>query len=232
MKLAIMQPYIFPYLGYYQLVSCVDKFVIYDDVNYINKGWINRNNILVNGKAFLFTIPLKNASQNRRINETELPEDHSWKSKFLKTVEMSYKKAPFFSVTFSLLNDVINSNATHIHQMAISSIRIIADYLGLQAHFVTGSAVYNNSNLKAQQRILDICCREQASHYINPIGGMELYSRELFEAEGIKISFLKTGEYRYKQFDSQFTPHLSMIDVLMFNSREQIAALLKEYQLV
>ncbi|MBO9200139.1 MULTISPECIES: WbqC family protein [Niastella] len=232
MKLAIMQPYIFPYLGYFQLISAVDKFVIYDDVNFITRGWINRNNILVNGKPWLFTIPLKDASQNRLINEIELIENSGWENKFLKTVEQSYKKAPFFKDVFSLVSDVILSKTSHIGRLATLSIKSTADYIGISTTFIDSSLVYNNAQLKAQNRILDICKLENAHHYINPIGGVEIYSRELFEQEGIKINFIKTASHSYNQYNNEFTPYLSIIDVLMFNSKPQVIDFLTKYELI
>jgi hypothetical protein len=231
MKLAIMQPYFFPYIGYYQLINAVDKFVLYDDVNYINRGWINRNNILVGNKACLFTIPLKNASQNRLIRDIELS-DNSWQGKFLKTLEQAYKKAPQFNHVFPLIRKNLESEATHIYQLTSLSLITVAEYLGLSAEFVDSSSIYNNHHLKAQQRILDICIREKTTHYINSIGGMELYSKNSFEQSGIKLNFIKTRDFSYQQFNKEFVPDLSMIDVLMFNAKDEIRKMLDLYELV
>ena len=103
MKIAIMQPYFFPYLGYWQLMNIVDKFVIYDDVNYIKRGWINRNRILVEGKPFYIHVPVMKASQNKIINEMEVFVDSSLRKKELKTIELAYKKAPFFDSVYPLI---------------------------------------------------------------------------------------------------------------------------------
>ncbi|HEX4375446.1 MAG TPA: WbqC family protein [Puia sp.] len=232
MQLGIMQPYIFPYIGYYQLINAVDKFVIYDDVNYINKGWINRNNLLVNGKAFLFTVPLKEASQNKLINQIEIQENESWSKKFLKTIEQAYKKAPHFGNIFSLVSNIVNSPFKGIHEFTLLSLKSIAAYLDIKTQFVDSSSLYQNANLKAQERILDICQKEKADHYINPIGGMEIYSNELFQRSGIKLNFLKTIPVPYKQFDNDFVPYLSIIDVLMFNTKENIISMLNSYELL
>lgn len=232
MKLGIMQPYIFPYIGYYQLINAVDKFVIYDDVNYINKGWINRNNLLVNGKAFLFTIPLKEASQNKLINQIEIQENGSWSKKLLKTIEQAYKKAPYFENTFSLVSNIINSPVKGIHELALLSLRAVAEYLDIKTEFVDSSSVYQNTNLKAQERILDICLKEKADHYFNPIGGMEIYSNELFERSGIRLDFLKTIPVPYTQFGNEFVPYLSIIDVLMFNSKAEVIELIDQYEVI
>jgi hypothetical protein len=231
MRLAIMQPYIFPYIGYFQLINSVDKFVIYDDVNYINKGWINRNQIIVNNKAFLFTVPLKGASQNRLIRDIEVS-GNGWKVKFLSTIEMAYKKAPQFIEIFPLIRGVLQSDAGYIGQLAYLSLAAVTRYLELHTIFEKTSAIYTNNNLKSQHRILDICLREGASQYINPIGGQEIYSSELFEKSEIKLNFLETNGVTYKQFGHEFIPNLSIIDVLMFNSKERIRGMLELYELL
>jgi hypothetical protein len=232
MRLAIMQPYIFPYIGYFQLISAVDKFVMYDDVNFINRGWINRNNLLVNGKANLFSIPVSNASQNRLIREISIADDVAWKIKLLKTIEHSYKKAPLFQVIFPIIESVLSENIKYINDLARLSIKAVTDYLGLVVSFVDSSVCYDNTHLKGQFRILDICKQEGADHYINPIGGMEIYSREMFDTEGITINFIKSLPIEYNQFDQAFVPNLSFIDVLMFNERPKVLQLLSQFQLV
>ena len=138
MTLAIMQPYIFPYIGYYQLAGAVDKFVFLDDVNYINKGWINRNNILINGQANLFTIPLKDASQNKLINEVEVSEG-KWSEKLLRTIEMAYKKAPCFSDAFPVINEVLSSEERLIGNLAKKSVQSVSDYLQLPTTYVNSA---------------------------------------------------------------------------------------------
>jgi hypothetical protein len=232
MTLAIMQPYFFPYIGYFQLINAVDKFVVYDDVNFINKGWINRNNILVGGKANLFTVPLKGASQNLLIHEIELENIDGFSKKFLKTIEQSYKKAPFFNEGFEIVERVFNSFSGNISELATKSLTETCQYLGLDTEIVPSSVIYQNQNLKAQERILDICLQEKAAHYINPIGGLELYSKELFAQNGILLNFIKSKRVEYPQFKNEFVPWLSMIDVLMFCSKDQIYGFLSEYQLV
>jgi hypothetical protein len=231
-RLGIMQPYVFPYIGYFQLVNTVDKFVIYDDVNFINKGWINRNKILINKNAYLFSIPLKNASQNRLINEVEVAIGENWQRKFLRTIEQAYKRATNFEKAYSILESVLNTEVSNIAELALNSIRSVVDYLELSTEFVPTSALYGNANLKSQQRILDICKIERTNEYINPIGGKEIYSKELFEREGIKLNFLKTKEICYKQFGEEFVPNLSMIDVLMFNSKTEIREMLNLFELM
>ncbi|MDZ7898211.1 MAG: WbqC family protein [Arcicella sp.] len=232
MKLAIMQPYIFPYIGYFQLIKAVDKFVLYDDVNFINKGWINRNRILLNGKDSMFTIPLKDASQNKLINEIDVNWDDNWKNKFLKTTEQSYKKAPFYAETLQIINETFYSDQKQFSEVIELNLRLICKYLEIQTEIISSSSLYQNTDKKAQERILDICLQEKASHYINPIGGLELYDKEVFAKENLQMNFIKSLAVEYKQFKNEFVPWLSMIDVLMFNSKEEINEFLNNYELV
>lgn len=232
MKLAIMQPYIFPYIGYFQLINAVDKIVIYDDVNFINRGWINRNRILVNGKDSLFTIPLKDASQNKLINEIDVNWDPAWKNKFLKTIEQSYKKAPFYQEGLEIIEKTLNIEDLNTSNVIFNNLNVICEYLDITTELIPSSAIYQNTDLKAQERILDICLQEKANHYINPIGGLELYDKSYFESKGLKLNFIKSKSVVYKQFKNDFVPWLSMIDVLMFNSKETIQGFLNEYELV
>lgn len=234
MKLAIMQPYIFPYIGYFQLLSAVDKFVVYDDVNFIKGGWINRNNILVNKQAHLFTVPLEKASYLSHIRETAVNSRiyDSWKMKFLRTLEQSYKKAPYVQEVFPLVSNVLDVQPTNISSLAVSSLKAVCDYMGITTEINDSSIIYNNTHLRAQERVLDICKTETAEQYINPIGGRELYSKEQFRERGVALHFIQTDKIEYEQFRNDFIPNLSIIDVLMFNNREEVRELLKRYQLV
>lgn len=232
-KIAIMQPYMFPYIGYFQLIAAVDKFVVYDDVNYINRGWVNRNNILINGVATLIQIPLSGASQNKLINEVEILNETKWKVKLLRTIEQSYKKAPFFLAVYDLIQTQINKGHTHIAGLNVESTQAVCKYLGINTQIISSSSHYQNKHLSGQDRILDICKIENADHYINPIGGMELYDRELFDENKIKLNFIQSSAISYRQFNNLFAPYLSIIDVLMFCEPEYIKTkLLKAYELI
>ncbi len=227
-----MQPYFMPYLGYYKLLNAADKFVIYDDVNFINRGWINRNNILVNGKEHLFTIPLQDASQNKLINEVNLSPDVVWRKKLLKTIAQSYRKAPYYEDVFPLLENIINDPAEDIAAYCGQSLTKTANYLEIKTEIVSSSRQYGNAALKAQERILDICKQEEATHYINPINGQELYDKSFFEEKGVTLSFIMAKSQPYPQFKNEFVPWLSVIDVLMFNSVPEIHDLLQAYDLI
>ncbi len=230
--IAIMQPYIFPYIGYFQLINAVDKFVLFDDVNFIKRGWINRNNLLVNGKIHLFTIPLKEASQNKLINEIELSSEIKWKNNFLKTVEQNYKNAPQFEVIYNMIREIINCEEVKLNLYLLNSINKIANYLSLKTNIVASSSIYNNKHIKGAERIVDVCGQEKATTYINPIGGMDIYSKDFFVERNIKLQFLKSKSVTYHQFKNDFIPWLSIIDVMMFNDKKEISNLLIQYELI
>ena len=232
MTVAIMQPYILPYIGYLQLMANVDKFIFYDDVAFINRGWINRNRVLMNGKDFMFTIPLKEASQNKLINEIYIDNAVNWRPKFLKSIEQSYKKAPFYPEIYPMIEKIVNNNSEKINDYIVGSFELLNVYLGIKTTIIRSSSSYQNTHLKAQERILDICKQEKANHYVNPIGGMELYQKERFEQEKIKLSFIKTKSIQYTQFKNEFIPWLSILDVLMFNDSDKIQGFLNEFELV
>lgn len=231
MKLAIMQPYLFPYIGYFQLINAVDKFVILDDVNFIMKGWINRNRILVNGKEHLFSVPLKKASQNKAIYSIELAEGN-WREKFLKTIDMSYRKAPFFRDCYNLLDELIKLPNNNLSQWLTYQIRNICNYLEIKTTIAGSSSVYCNNQLKGQTRIIDICRQENAETYFNAIGGRALYQEGDFKKQNIGLHFINTLEIRYKQFDNEFISFLSIIDMMMFNDKQHIKKMLTNYILL
>ncbi|WP_020602992.1 WbqC family protein [Spirosoma spitsbergense] len=234
MTLAIMQPYFLPYIGYMQLMSAVDTFVLYDDVAFINRGWVNRNRLLINGQEHLFTVPLKDASQNKRINEVMIASDPKWRSKLLKTIEQGYRKAPFYQTVMPLTEKIINFTTDSIADLVYFSLVELNQYLGLSTLLVQSSTVYNNADLKAQERILDICRQEKASHYINPIGGTDLYDKPTFVQAGMELSFIKALNVEYPQVSNrnEFVPWLSIIDVLMMNDVPTVKTMLGAYELI
>lgn len=234
MKIAVMQPYIFPYIGYFQMIKAVDKFVFYDDVNFIKKGWIHRNRILINGKDFLFSVPQEKISRNTLIKESQLSKEQyqNWKNKFLQTLELSYKKSPHYELVSKLIANILDKDFNTISELAIESVILASKYLGLNTEFLISSERYENQGMERAARLIDICKQENAGEYINAIGGMELYSKKEFEEQGIKLNFIKSQPIEYKQFKNEFVPWLSIIDVLMFNSVEEINKMLDKYELI
>jgi hypothetical protein len=233
MKLGIMQPYLFPYLGYFQLVAAVDKFIFLDDVNFIKRGWINRNATLVAGKQHVFTVPLRDVSQFVFIRDTMVDERlyARWREKFLKTMRQSYKKAPNYKAVYELVEGVFGCFEPTISHLAIASVRTVASYLGLRTAFES-SAAYENRALRAGERLLDICRQERAHTYYNAIGGTSLYSKKRFAEAGVALSFIESKDVQYRQFGEEFVPFLSIIDTMMFNHKEVVQGFLNEYRLV
>ena len=229
MRVAAMQPYLFPYLGYYQLAGSVDRWVFADDYMFIKKGYIHRNSILVNGNAYRFTIPIKDQSSFRMINEHyAIPPFHN----ILKLIAQAYAKAPCFSRVFPLVASVLDGRETNIARMAGASLQAVFDYLGISIQISWSSAIRGHQHLKCQDRALAICETLGASEFVNPIGGLELYDEAAFAARGIRLRFHRMRPVSYRQEDFPFVPNLSMIDVLMHNDSARVISLLREYDQV
>lgn len=227
-----MQPYVFPFMGYFQLIKAVDLFIFYNDVNFIKKGWINRNRILLNESDYLFTIPCLQVSQNKRICETRIGFDQKEKDKFLATVTQAYRKAPFFSDVFMLVEKIVRKEYEFIDDLAMESVREVCGYLNIATRFEESDGRYDNQDLKREHRLIDICLSEKAVDYINPIGGQEIYEKPYFQERGVNLHFLKFNLDRYKQFENEFIPALSIIDVLMFNDRDAVVGYLGNFELI
>ena len=232
MKLAIMQPYFFPYLGYWQMLNAVDTFVIYDDVNYIKGGWINRNRMLINGIPHLFTLPLLEASPYKLINEIKIINNDKQKQKLLKSFEMSYSKAPYKNKVIELISDIILQKEDRLNIFLKYQFEKVFEYLNIDTQILLSSDIEKTEGLHAQDRVIDICKRLNTTQYINAIGGQELYSKEDFAKNGIQLSFIKMNEIKYKQFNNEFVPNLSIIDLMMFNSPKTIREMLDDYELI
>lgn len=226
MKLAIMQPYLFPYAGYFQLIAGVDRFVFYDDVNFIKGGWINRNRLHISGKSAWFTLPLLSASPHRRINQIHVVDNLHWKRKLLASISDSYRKAPYFEPAYAMLSEVIYSGETSLSALARQSVVAVARYIGMDTEFVVSTGRYGNEVLTGVDRVMDICRREQAGAYHNLPGGVDLYSVERFAEAGISLHFVQPAMGPYRQFNRPFQPGLSALDVLMFNDRASARRLL------
>lgn len=229
MKIAVMQPYFFPYIGYWQLINSVDIFIIYDDVNFIKRGYINRNNILINNVKHLFTLALIKSSQNKKINEILIGENNK---KILRTIEQSYLKAPFFHDIFPIIEDIFSNKEKDLSKFLGNSLQIFSKYLDINTKFEYSSMIENDKSLQAQDRLIEISKILNATDYINAIGGEQLYDKNAFSDAGINLSFIQTELINYKQFNNKFIPNLSIIDVMMFNSKEDIKEMLKKYTLV
>lgn len=233
-KVAVMQPYIFPYIGYFQLIDAVDHFVFYDDVDYIKGGWVNRNRILINKKENLFTIPLNKASSFKHINEIEL---HpilypKWVKKFLKSIEQAYKKSPNYEKVFPLIRNILSSKHDTISSLAIHSITSLLDYLDYDRKIYRSSVHFSETkNLGRADRLVEICKMLDSNQYINVSGGRDLYDKEYFKGRKIDLYFLDHGLSKYDQQIEGFVSGLSIIDILMHNSVLETKKLINNYNL-
>ena len=230
MKTAIMQPYFFPYIGYWQLINAVDCFVIYDDVNFIKKGWINRNNILFDEQKKLITLPLIKVSQNKYINETFIAPNS--KQSVLNCIESAYKKAPLYNQVIPLINEIILYEEDDLTKYLGENIQKISQYLNINVKFMYSSKIDKDNSLHGEDKIIEICKQTKTKTYINPIGGLSLYNKSNFESKNINLKFIQTKDICYKQFNNDFVPNLSIIDIMMFNTPEKIKEMLNNYELL
>ncbi len=230
--IGIMQPYFFPYVGYFQLLKQCDVFVLYDDVNFIKRGWVNRNRILVNQEPNLLTVPCKKASQNKFINQIKVNLDKKSLNKILNTIRMAYQKAPFFDHVYPLARDVLTAGDETIGDLSSRSIRAVVHYLDLPVEIKKSSAHYSNWDMCKADRLIDICHQEGIANYVNALGGKEIYTKRYFKNKGINLYFLVPEAVPYKQFQNDFVPWLSILDVLMFNDVSTVKDhILNAYQL-
>ncbi|WOL38941.1 WbqC family protein [Pyramidobacter sp. YE332] len=234
MRIGIMQPYFFPYLGYWQLMNAVDKYVVYDDVNFIKGGRINRNAILMQQKSGNINVILSGASPNKLIREVEVNNQRVLQTKLLRTIEMSYSKAPYYANVMPILEDIITQTETNLAEYLFYSFRRVGEYLGITTELIMSSKMEKDCSLKAHHKVISICKKLGATEYYNSISGIPLYVPyvEKFQQSGIELSFLKLRDIHYHQYNDEFVPNLSIIDVMMFNSREECQNLLQEYDLI
>jgi hypothetical protein len=227
-----MQPYFFPYIGYFQLIHAVDEFVVYDAIEYTKKGWINRNRILVNGKDQYISLPLMQGSDTLHISQRQLAEN--WpaeRKKMLNRIAAAYRKAPEFDSIFPELEKWLDSPERNLFRFLYDVLMRVIELLKLDTKIHISSQLDFDNDLKGEDKVIAITRALGASHYVNPAGGKELYSRERFSEHGITLSFLQTGAIKYDQFGGEFVPSLSIIDVLMFNPLVRVCDYLEDYRL-
>ena len=234
MKIGIMQPYFFPYLGYWQLMNAVDRYVVYDDVNFINRGRIHRNQILIQGKAHNINLILHGASQNKLINELYIENTQKTKNKLLRTIEQAYARAFYFNDVMPHIVNILDYEDTNLAHFLYHSFEVIGKYLNIETDLILSSQLDKDCSLKKEKKIVSICKLLGGDEYYNSINGIPLYVPHVreFQEAGIELYFPKMREIHYQQFKNEFVPNLSIIDVMMFNSRQECQRLLGEYDLL
>lgn len=226
-----MQPYFLPYIGYWQLINSVDIFVIYDNIQYTKKGWFNRNRLIKNGKDALFSVSLKKDNDYLNVDERFISNDFDRK-KLIAQFKNSYAKAPHIKEIMPLLEEIINFDEDNLFKYIYNSVTKICEYLEIETKILVSSSIDIDHNLKAEKKVLAICEALSATAYINPIGGIDLYSKDKFKSKGLDLRFIKSDNIEYKQFNNDFIPWLSIIDVLMFNNKEETKKMIKGYELI
>jgi len=232
MKVAIMQPYFFPYIGYFQLIATSDVFVLHDDVQYIKGGWVNRNRILLNGESRMITFPVQKDAYELPINARNFVDDKQARKDIINLIRQAYAKAPCYREVFAMLEELMMFEDSNVARFNENLIRRIAKYMGLNSKIINSSGMEKDDSLAGEQRVLEICKRLGATDYTNPIGGTELYHQEAFQKCGITLRFLEAQEERYDQRYEKWLPFLSIIDVLMFNTAKEVHELLTRYRLL
>jgi hypothetical protein len=231
-SLAIMQPYFFPYIGYFQLINAADLFIAYDNIKYTKKGWINRNRILQDGKDVVFSIPLRKDSDSLDIRNREISADFK-KAKLLNQIREAYRRAPYFERTFPLVERIVLERETNLFQFILNSIKEVCERLAIRTEIVVSSSLRIDHSLTGKTKVVALCKHVGADVYLNTIGGQDLYSKDDFGTHGISLKFLKMKSFEYKQLDNEFVPWLSIIDVMMFNSPDAIKECLdSKYELI
>jgi hypothetical protein len=231
LTVGIMQPYFLPYIGYWQLLAAVDRFVVYDNIQYAKKGWINRNRFLRNGADAFFTVPLKKGSDFLNVADRVIADDFDPRT-VLNPLAAAYRKAPSFGDAFPVIEAIVSAAPRNLFEYLHHSITVTADYLGIRTPIVVSSTVPVDHALKGERKVLAICEALGATRYVNAIGGRELYAPASFAGQGIDLKFLQTRPISYRQYDEPFVPFLSIVDVMMFNSRDAVRGMLGEYELV
>ncbi len=230
MNIAIMQPYFLPYLGYWQLLSAVDKFIIYDNIQYTKKGWFNRNYILSQGEKKLFSLPLQKASDYLNVDQRTLAANHKQEAeKNLRIIKTSYKDSAFFQETYALIEQIFLYPDNNLFRYIANSILQIKAHLAIQTELLVSSEIPIDHNLKSEQKVIALCRQLQAKSYINPPGGVQLYNAKNFTEHGIELLFLEPQCPVYPQPAAEFQSHLSIIDLLMCVGKDSARQMLSSY---
>ena len=230
MIVAIMQPYFFPYIGYFQLMQAADIFVFHDDVQYIKGGWINRNRILKDNHVEWLTMPVRNASNYLPIDQRCFANEPATVDKMKRRLAAAYAKAQAFDRIASMIFELLDFPDANVASFNCTSLVALAKKLGITCKFIRSSELDEPELAKGQAKVLALCRRFGANRYINPIGGVELYDAHAFAAAGISLSFMRTTAT--PTITASGPEHLSVIDGLMQNGFGGYARQLADFELL
>lgn len=228
--LAVMQPYVFPYLGYFHLLAASDRFIFYDDVNYRPRTWMNRNRILVQGAPHTFTVPVSGGSQNAAVGAVHVAIDDRWRRKFFATLRQAYVGAPGFRRVSELLDAVLSVREDSLADVAIESITSVLALLGRPLAFERSSTFSPESvDLGRAERLAHLTLASGCDTYVNLPSGRALYDAEQFRSLGVELCFIRSRPVAYDQPGGGFVADLSIIDALMWAPVERVAAWLDAF---
>jgi hypothetical protein len=234
MKLGLMQPYFFPYLGYFQLMKCVDRFIFFDTPQYERRGWMNRNRIVSINEGFSYiTVPVIKAPQKTPLNKILIDETQDWRRRMISQMAVYKKLAPYYKETLSFFSQIINTRFSSIAELNIASAVGVFDYLGLPLDYVVLSALnLNFEEINAPDDwALNITKALGYDEYINAPGGKAIYSSAKYADNNIRLRFINPSLAPYVQLPGRFESGMSIIDVMMFNPPERIREMLDDYTL-
>ncbi|HDK7174834.1 TPA: WbqC family protein [Clostridium botulinum] len=231
-----MQPYFFPYLGYFSLIKNTDKFILFDTVQFIKHGWIERNRILKPNSGWQYiSVPLAKHSRETKIKDIIINNDFDWRDKILRQLEHYKKRSPFYQNTIDILKDALDIDTNSIVKLNEHILKVICTYIGIEFN----AKIFSKMNLRINQVnepdewALNICkALGNIEEYWNPEGGLEFFDSKKYEKVNIKINFLKMNFQRYSQRRPEFNEGLSIIDVMMFNEPSKINNMLNDYDLL
>lgn len=234
MKIAIMQPYLFPYIGYFSLIRNTDHFVFFDTPQYIRKGWINRNRLLgTGGKDIYFTVPVEKCPRETPIKDVKISYNENWKEKWMGQLTIYKKRAPYYLTVMQLIQEVLNSEAEYISKMAITSVIKTCQYLEMDIDY----DIYSEMNLPMSEVnapdewALEITRAMKYDTYVNPPGGKSFFNADKYRKADIELEFLTQELLKYNQRVGVFVPGLSIIDVMMFCSPSEIVSMMNSYKI-
>lgn len=231
-----MQPYFFPYPGYFSLIKATNKWIVFDTPQYANYSWMNRNRIInCNDDNWMyFIVPLKKRPLRTSINSIVIQNEVNWKEKIISQLGYYKKHAPYYNHVVEFLRETLTSEFVKLSDLNIHTLKATCKYIGIDFNY----EIYSEMNLQIEdihapdEWGLNICKAMGVSKFINPERGQNFIDRQKYLNEKVDIKFL---EYRYPDYDQkmeEFIPGLSIIDAMMFNSPKELKVILEDYKLV
>lgn len=226
-----MQPYFFPYIGYWQLIHAVDLYVVADNVHYIKHHWINFNRILgEKDQPHYFGIEISHASCNHLISETKRVVNRKQAEYLCRVLKFYYSKAPYYNEAMEVIKPILLDEEPDLTRYLTNQLRVISKYLGIKTEIKLLSEVTPRWDCRAPEVIRRTCEHFGHTTFTSSINGNIYYTKDAFREMGVNLEFLvRNDDIRYKQRSDEFVPDLSIIDMMMYCSREELHDMLDRY---